>query len=225
MPIGARIALTPLWSLGLSCFLPLSWLLSQKTLCPYTVHKHFDICLLYDTQVDGHHHLINQLLFAWSWSADWRWDSHTCRDTQIYQCAWKSGYPLRPVPCILCVHIPEVQPAAEQLTLLRAQLDVVMTPSLMAHSYENPLLFKSTMDWAVSIPAVTPDCHLWKLISQKSIPSFQSRIFLLCSTNCCTGLVREEKSKIQIGKINTCGANESWCLFSMFESYFSTMKI
>lgn len=40
MPIGARIALTPLWNLRLSWFLPLSWWLSQKTLCPYTVHKY-----------------------------------------------------------------------------------------------------------------------------------------------------------------------------------------
>lgn len=73
MPIGARIAFTPLWrrNQGLSWFLSLSWWLSQKTLSPYTVHKHFGICLLYDTSVDGHHHLINQPLFAWSWS-HWR---------------------------------------------------------------------------------------------------------------------------------------------------------
>lgn len=123
--------------------------------------------------------------FAWCWSADWRRDSHTCQEAQIYQCAWKSGYPLRPKPCTLCAHMSEVQPAFLSDIFLIAQLDVVMTSWLMVHSCENPLLFKSTLDWAVSIPAMTPDCHLWKLISQKSIPSFPSRI-VLCTTNSAT---------------------------------------
>lgn len=101
-----------------------------------------------------------------------------------------------------------------------------MTSSLLAHSYENPFSFKSTQDWAVSVPAVPPDCHLWKLISQKSIPSFQSRNVLFCSTNSATtpGLLRGEKSKIQIAKINTCGANESRFFFHVWILLFNYEK-
>lgn len=137
---------------------------TKDCFCPYAVHRHLALPALW--HISG---WIPPAAFCTEGKILPPWN-----EAQICQCAWKTGYLLRPMPCTLRAMCRRYSHAVEQPFLSRVQLDMVRTSSVPAHSV-----------WAV-----LPNCHLWKLISQKWFPSLQSRtVLLFCSTNSATTLL------------------------------------